>query len=157
MTIAAAGVAATEPLTLYTSATTCSTNGLTAFTRSGAGKGAPLSTSRTSRASAQPAPPSPGGNNTRRVSAAAALACLLLTFGLRRRKLARVGLALGCVVLLSFCGLGLTGCSNNAAGAKPIVTNTSFTPTGTYTIILGAQDTLTGDAVASTTVTVTVQ
>jgi subtilase family serine protease len=77
---------------------------------------------------------------------------ILLACFRRRSKLLRASVALGIALLLSFSGLGLTGCSNNNSSTS----TAEDVPAGTYTISLSGTDTLNATITASTTFTLTV-
>ena len=82
-----------------------------------------------------------------------ALAGIALLVCFRRRsKLLRAGMALGLALLLSFSGLGLTGCSNNSASTS----TAGDTATGTYTITFVGTDSVNPAITASTNFTLTV-
>jgi hypothetical protein len=128
-------------LTLYTSAATCNSLGLTVMSRPGTSRGVALSRK-------PPTPVSPW----KRLPLPGALAGMLMLAGFRRRsRLLRASMALGLVMLLSLSGLGLTGCSNTATSATA-----SNTPAGAYTITVTGTDTVTSTETATTTFTLTV-
>ena len=129
-------------LTLYTSAATCNSLGLTILSRPGTGAARSVALSH-------PAP-----SPWKRLPLPAALAGSILLIGFRRRsRLLRAGMALGVLALLSFSGLGLTGCSNNSTSNT---TNLSNTTPGTYAITVTGTDSVTATLTSSTTVTLTV-
>ena len=150
------------PLTVYTSATTCTSQGLTPLTGQGKGgtqtirlssHGSRLSSHGALRSSLNPTTPA---SPWRRLPIPAALAGTLVLIGLRRRsKLLRASLALGLLLLVSFSGLGLTGCSNNTS-TTPVV-NTNNTPAGTYIITLNGADSVNANVTATTTFNLIVQ
>jgi len=135
-------------LTMYTSAATCNTMGLTVLRRPAGGGAHGMALSAPAGPSGPSAPVSPW----RRLPIPAALAGGLLLIGLRRRsRLLRAGLGLGLLVVFSLTGLGLTGCSNTSTTAT-----TSNTAAGTYTITVTGADSVNPAITASTTVTLTV-
>jgi subtilase family serine protease len=144
--------AATTTLTLYTSATTCSTvvnTGIQAFRVGGSGGHASLWT-----------PPTPTRQPSRVPALAAVSGAMLLLTLLRRRKLgARLAAATLSLGLLLALGLGLTGCSSSTSsisgGGGGSTGN--YTPTGSYTITLTGADANNGTLTASTNLTLTVQ
>jgi len=76
----------------------------------------------------------------------AALAGLLIVLCIRRRSsLLRAGVSLALLVMLSFAGLGMTGCSssssaNNGQSTPVTPVNPNATPAGTYTITVTGTD-----------------
>jgi hypothetical protein len=148
--------AVSDTITFYTSATTCNSLGLTIYKANPTGKTLfRLSKPNPAHASAHPPTPAPGAPR-RNVQLAAAMACLLLTFGFGRRsgrmrgKLLRGSLSLAALALLSLAGFGLTACSNNSAGAA------QDTSPGTYVFTLSGNDSANTANTAQTTVTLTV-
>jgi subtilase family serine protease len=156
--------AVADNLTLYTSAATCQTLGLTVQTSSGLPGGShtiriPRRTAARTVAGASK-PQSPWTPLRNRLPIPAALAGTLLLFGLGRRRsgkssraLLRAGLTLGILVTLSLGGLTLTACSSSAT--SPIVAS-QVTPAGTYAITLTGQDTVNAAQTASVNFTLTV-
>ncbi len=131
-------------LTMYTSAATCNSLGLTILSRPGTGAARSVALSH-------PAP-----SPWKRLPLPAALAGSLLLIGFRRRsRLLRASMALGVLALLSFSGLGLTGCSNNSTSS----TNNSLgnTTPGSYAITITGTDSVTPTLTNTTTVTLTVK
>jgi subtilase family serine protease len=160
---------ASDTITLYTSSTTCNKLGLTIYnthtSSSPQFRFTQLNGKLTSGVAAlQPLPIQPQSQGTplRRAALPAALACLLLTFGLGRRsrlgrgKLARAALSLAAVALLSLAGFGLTACSSSAAPSA-VAISSSNTTAGTYVFQLTGYDTVNPTIAAQTTVTMTVQ
>jgi len=132
-------------LTMYTSAATCNTMGLTVLKRPAGGGAHGMALSA-------PSTPSAPASPWKRLPVPAALAGGLLLIGLRRRsRLLRAGLGLGLLVVFSLTGLGLTGCSNTSTTAT-----TSNTAAGTYTITVTGADSVNPAITSSTTVTLTV-
>ncbi len=132
-------------LTMYTSAATCNTMGLTVLKRPAVGgaHGMALST---------PFGPAAPASPWKRLPIPAALAGGLLLIGLRRRsRLLRAGLGVGLLVVFSLTGLGLTGCSNTSTNGT-----TSNTAAGTYSITVTGVDSVNPTITASTTLTLTV-
>jgi subtilase family serine protease len=146
--------AVSVPFTMYTNAATCNTMGLTIFTSSSTGGSRLIHfTYRHGVASiTPPASPSPW----KRLPLPAAFAGTLLLVCFRRRsKLLRAAMAVGVVLLLSFSGLGLTGCSNNSTTTSP-GGNTSYSAAGTYTMTLTGADSVTPTITNSANFTLTV-
>ena len=138
---------ASTTLTLYTTASSCTSAGLT-----------PLATAALS------VPDSAGGWRGSRYSALAALPLSLLLFMLRRRQIPSALLA----VLGLACGLGLAGCGSGSSSSTSTTppagtgtgttTTTSTANTGTYVIRVSASTaTSSGMLTSSTTFTLNVQ
>jgi subtilase family serine protease len=151
--------AASDTITLYTSASTCNSLGLQIYKANGTGKSfIRLAKPNPTHASLQP---TESQTPLRNAALPAALACLLLTFGFGRRsrrlqgKLLRTSLSLAALALLSLAGFGLTACSNSAAPSSVVVNSTNTTP-GTYVITLAGADSVTPTITAQTNVTLTV-
>jgi hypothetical protein len=158
--------AATDTITFYTNASTCSSLGLQTAVRNAAGgttihltKVHPSSLTIGSNRPASA--PHPFG----KAALPAALACLLLSFGFggrsrkRRSTLARAGLSLAALAVLSLAGFGLTACSSSA---KPSTTVTGSsgssadTSAGTYTFVIYGNDSNDPVLQSQATVTMTV-
>ena len=80
---------------------------------------------------------------------------LLLICFRRRSNLLRAALALGVVLLLSFSGVALTGCSNTTTTTGS-GGNTGFTAPGTYNMTLTGTDSVSPTIANSATFTLTV-
>jgi subtilase family serine protease len=152
--------AATDTITFYTNVNTCNNLGLTVLGRGGAGN-QKVSLGRVHIvASAQP-PPSGQPSPLRKGALPAALACLVLTFGLgrssrlRRSSLLRGGLAVACIALLSLAGFGLTACSSSASPSQAAI-NSSYTAAGTYSFTITGADSINPTITATTPFTLTV-
>jgi hypothetical protein len=140
--------AVSVPFTIYTSAATCNAQGLTPETRPGSGK--IIFNRIPSRAVAAHAPTSPWKRLP--IPAAALAGTVILVCFRRRSKLLRASLAIGLALLLSFSGLGLTGCSNNNSSTS----TAGDTAQGSYTLTLSAVDSVDPTITATTTFTLTV-
>jgi hypothetical protein len=142
--------AVTASYTVYTSTSSCTAEGAV---RLGPQKSASLNPG-----TAPHLPKSPW----KQLPIPATLAGTLLLVCFRRRSrllrssLLRAGMALGLLLVLSFSGLGLTGCSGSSASTNNNNTTSSNTPNGTYTITLTGTDSRTSTITTSTTFTVTV-
>jgi len=148
--------AVSETLTFYTSLTTCDNNGLTVLNRQGT-SGArtvrilPAHSSSSSVSTPTDLHHSPWKN----APLPAAFAGLLIAGCFKRRsRLLRGGLALGALVLLSFSGFGLIGCSSGST-VNPLTSNN--TPAGTYTFTVTGTDSVNSTITNSASFTVTVQ
>jgi hypothetical protein len=160
-TIAITGTAtATDTITVYTNVNTCNSLGLTVLSRSGTGSQKVTLARPHTIAYAQPpasGPPSP----LHKGALPAALACLVLTFGLgrrsrqRRTRLLRGGLAVACIALLSLAGFGLTACSSSASPSQAAV-NASYTAAGSYSFTITGEDSVNPTITATTPFTLTV-
>jgi subtilase family serine protease len=142
--------AVTDAITVISNGTTCGAN---AFIKLGSGK-MKLGSHAIATTHAPGAPATPW----RKAPTAFAAFLLVLAIGGRRSRLLRgrlmrAGLALGFVAMLSAAGLGLSGCSNNAA-ASPTLTDT---PAGTYTVTLTGTDSVNASLTTTTTFTIIVQ
>ncbi len=143
--------AVTATITFYTSSSTCTAQGLS---RSG-GKGYVAFGSSTVISSNRGVPPvkSPWKN----APLPAAFAGLLIAGCFKRRsRLLRGGLALGALVLLSFSGFSLMGCSSSGSSTvNPLTSNNA--PAGTYTFTVTGTDSVNSAITNSSSFTVTIQ
>ncbi len=80
---------------------------------------------------------------------------VLLVCFRRRSRLLRAAMALGFLLVLSFSGLGLTGCSSGSS-ASTTPPPTDNTPAGTYTFTVTGTDSNSSTITASNTFTITV-
>jgi hypothetical protein len=139
----------------YTSAATCNTMGLTILTSPSTG-GSRLIHFTSHRGVASITSPKPTSPWKRLPLPAAFAGTLLLVCFRRRSGLLRATLALGVVLLLSFSGLGLTGCSNTTTTTGP-GGNTTYSAPGTYSLTLTGTDSVTPTIANSATFTLTVK
>ncbi len=148
--------AGTDVITVYTSATTCNNLGLSTLTSPGKSGTRILPIGRR-RASVKLSSSAPHPSPWRKAPLPAALAGMLLLFGLRRRgnrNLLRIGLSLLVVAMLSLSGLGLTACSNNSTST--VTTTPGDTPAGTYSVQIIGTDSVSSALTSTANVTLTV-
>ena len=151
--------AVSETITFYTSVSTCNANNLTVLNRQG------TSGTRTVRilpahssSSSVSMPTGLHHSPWKNVPLPAAFAGLLIAGCFRRRsRLLRSGLALGALVLLSFSGFSLMGCSNSSGSSSvnPITNNEASA--GTYTFTITGTDSVNSAITNSSSFTVTIQ
>jgi subtilase family serine protease len=143
-------------VTTGTSAVTASYTVNTSST--GCASGAAVITGKGQKtASLNPAPHQPNSPWKQLPIPAALAGTFLLVCSRHRSRLLRAGMALGLLLVVSFSGLGLGGCSGGSApmSSTPINTTTD-TPAGTYTITVTGTDSTASTITASTTFTITV-
>ncbi len=133
---------ATTSVTLYTSASDCSSAGIA--------KRATMHRFAGAGVAASHEPPAPRGK-TLPVGLAALAGVLLL--GLRRR--AKWITMLGCVLLLAGAGLAI-GCGGGGGSSGGGSTSNNYVPKGSYTLSVTGTDTVTNSITNSTTFTLTV-
>jgi subtilase family serine protease len=108
-------------------------------------------------ASLNPAPHKPNSPWKQLPIPATLAGTFLLVCSRHRSRLLRAGMALGLLLVVSFSGLGLGGCSGGSASMSSTpATTTTDTPAGTYTITVTGTDSTTSTITASTTFTITV-
>ncbi|WP_158822952.1 protease pro-enzyme activation domain-containing protein [Granulicella sp. S156] len=150
--------AVSETITFYTSVSTCNSNNLTVLNRQG------TSGTRTVRilpahssSSSLSMPTGLHHSPWKSAPFPAAFACLLIAGCFRHRsRLLRGGLALVALVMLSFSGFGLMGCSSGSSSV-PIGSSANNAPAGTYSFTVTGTDSVNSTITNNTSFNVIIQ
>jgi len=144
--------AVTATFTIYTSTSACSTTEGNALPAGRRNFVISHSTTASSKHGALPA-----NAPWKSAPLSAAFAGLLIAGCFKRRsRLLRGGLALGALLLLSFSGFGLMGCSSGSSTVA-IGSSANDTPTGAYTLTVTGTDSVDSAITNNASFTVTVQ